>query len=145
MFIKFAKIIDRFYNYDVMNVTQELLLQVWKKAKVEPGFDENMFRKDACGAWIVWDKYGTQDNMYGWEIDHIWPEALLKLQDVSQDLIDDIANLRPLQHQNNAAKGDDYPSYTAVVTAEGNKNIHKEQSLVVNEKVRTLLGLKMFA
>jgi hypothetical protein len=23
-----------------MNVTQELLLQVWKKAKVEPGFDE---------------------------------------------------------------------------------------------------------
>ena len=129
----------------VMNVTQELLLQVWKKAKVEPGFDENMFRKDACGAWIVWDKYGVQDNMYGWEIDHIWPEALLKLQDVSQDLIDDIANLRPLQHQNNAAKGDDYPSYTAVVTAEGNKNIYKEQSLVVNEKVRTLLGLKMFA
>ena len=48
-----------------MNVTQEFLLQVWKKAKVEPGFDENMFRKDACGAWIVWDKYGGQDNMYG--------------------------------------------------------------------------------
>ena len=129
----------------VMNVTQELLLQVWKKAKVEPGFDENMFRKDACGAWIVWDKYGVQDNMYGWEIDHIWPEALLKLKGVSQDMIDDLANLRPLQHQNNAAKGDDYPSYTAVVTAEGNKNILKEQSLVVNEKVRTLLELKLFA
>lgn len=129
----------------VMNVTQELLLQVWKKAKVEPGFDENMFRKDACGAWIVWDKYGVQDNMYGWEIDHIWPEALLKLKGVSQDMIDDLANLRPLQHQNNAAKGDDYPSYTAVVTAEGNKNILKEQSLVVNEKVRTLLESKLFA
>ena len=129
----------------VMNVTQELLLQVWKKAKVEPGFDENMFRKDACGAWIVWDKYGVQDNMYGWEIDHIWPEVLLKLKGVSQDMIDDLANLRPLQHQNNAAKGDDYPSYTAVVTAEGNKNILKEQSLVVNEKVRTLLESKLFA
>lgn len=129
----------------VMNVTQELLLQVWKKAKVEPGFDENMFRKDACGAWIVWDKYGVQDNMYGWEIDHIWPEALLKLKGVSQDMIDDLANLRPLQHQNNAAKGDDYPSYTAVVTAEGNKNILMEQSLVVNEKVRTLLESKLFA
>lgn len=129
----------------VMNVTQELLLQVWRKAKVEPGFDENMFRKDACGAWIVWDKYGVQDNMYGWEIDHIWPEALLKLKGVSQDMIDDLANLRPLQHQNNAAKGDDYPSYTAVVTAEGNKNILKEQSLVVNEKVRTLLESKLFA
>ena len=127
-----------------MNITQELLLQVWAKAKVEPGYDETRFRKDACGAWIVWDKYGVQDNMYGWEIDHIWPETLLKLQGVSQDLVDDIANLRPLQHQNNASKGDDYPSYTAVVTAEGNKNVPKEQSLVVNEKVRTLLGLKLF-
>lgn len=127
-----------------MNVTQELLLQVWKKAKVEPGFDENMFRKDACGAWILWDKYGVRDSIYGWEIDHIWPEALLKLQGVSQNLIDDMVNLRPLQHQNNAAKGDDYPSYTAVVTAEGNKNVHREQNLVVNEKVRTLLGLKFF-
>ena len=124
--------------------TDELINKIWEKGRKDPKYNPDFVRKDACGAWIVWDKYGAQDNMYGWEIDHIWPETLLKLQGVSQELIDDIANLRPLQHQNNAAKGDDYPSYTAVVTAEGNKNIHKEQSLVVNEKVRTLLGLKMF-
>ena len=127
-----------------MIVTEELKLKVWNKAKIEPGYDEKMFRKDACGAWIVWDKYGVQDNLYGWEIDHIYPEELLRYQGVSQDKIDNIANLRPLQHQNNAAKGDDYPSYTAVVTAEGNRNVLKEQNLVVNEKVRSELGIKLF-
>lgn len=127
-----------------MIVTEELKLRVWKKAKIEPGYDDTKFRKDACGAWIVWDKYGVQDNMYGWEIDHIYPEALLKYKGVSQDKIDDIANLRPLQHQNNASKGDDYPSYTAVVTAEGNHNMLREQSLVVNEKVRSLLSVTLF-
>ena len=106
-----------------MNVTQELLLQVWKKAKVEPGFDENMFRKDACGAWIVWDKYGVQDNMYGWEIDHRRPKVM--------GGTDSYDNLFPVHVKNNRAKGDDYPHFKTIITSDGNKNIEKEQSWVV--------------
>lgn len=63
-----------------------------------------MYRKDHCGAWIVWDKYGISDRIYGWEIDHIYPHARLEEQGFSTDLIDDIHYLlRPMQHQNNSS------------------------------------------
>lgn len=122
-----------------MDVTISLRLAVWEKAKIEPGFDPKMFRKDACGAWMVWDKYGVQDNIYGWEIDHIYPKSRLEEQGVAADKIDHIDNLRALQHENNAAKGEDFPSYTALVTSEGKKNIYKTRNLVVNEQVRSIL------
>ena len=35
------------------------------------GYDPTLFRKDACGAWIIRDKYGDSDSIYGWQIDHI--------------------------------------------------------------------------
>lgn len=124
----------------LMNVTLSLRLAVWEKAKIEPGFDPKMFRKDACGAWMVWDKYGVHDNIYGWEIDHIFPKSILEKRGYSADRINHIDNLRALQHENNAAKGDDYPSYTALVTSEGKKNIYKTMNLVVNAEVREILG-----
>lgn len=119
-----------------MQFSEEIRRKVWQKAKTEPGYDENMFRKDACGAWIMWDKYRMRDNWYGWEIDHIFPEKL------GGD--DNPNNLRALQCKNNASKGDDYPSYTAEITAEGNKNIFKKRNLTVNqtmiEKLRSIYG-----
>jgi 5-methylcytosine-specific restriction endonuclease McrA len=45
-------------------------------------------------------KYG-QTTQFGWEIDHTRP--------VSKGGTDDLANLQPLQWENNRHKGDDYP------------------------------------
>ena len=119
--------------------TEEQRIAVWQKAQIVEGLDPSMYRKDACGAWMVWDKYGVQDNMYGWEIDHIVPRSLLQEKGYMPSEIDSLINLRALQHQNNTSKGDDYPSYTAIVTAEPNRNVERMQNLTVNEKLRNQL------
>lgn len=123
-----------------MEITNQLKLRVWKKGQIVDGFNSDMYRKDPCGAWIAWDKYGIQDNIYGWEIDHIFPKSKLEDMGFNISLIDDLRNLRPMQHENNVSKSIDYPSYVAVVTAEGNKNIHKETPLTVNEETRAILA-----
>lgn len=123
-----------------MDITNQLKRLVWEKGQIVKGYNSDMYRKDPCGAWIVWDKYGVSDSMYGWEIDHIYPQARLEEQGFSEDLINDLRNLRPMQHQNNVSKSDDYPSYIGVVTSEGKKNINTEVSLTVNEATRTLLS-----
>lgn len=56
-----------------MAFTEQEKRAAWNKAREVDGYDKNMFRKDACGAWIAWSKYGARDNDYGWEIDHIYP------------------------------------------------------------------------
>lgn len=114
-----------------MSFSDDMIKSVWLKARVVKGYDENLFRKDACGAWIMCDKYG-KDHVFGWEIDHIFPRE--------RGGTDILENLRPLQHQNNASKADDYPSYTAVVTSEGDANIYQEKNLTVNSKEREVLG-----
>lgn len=123
-----------------MNITNELKRSVWEKAQIVEGFNSDMYRKDPCGAWIAWDKYGVQDSVYGWEVDHIYPQSLLEERGFDEDAINDIRNLRPMQHENNASKSDDYPSYTAVITSDGNKNVYKEMNLTVNKVIRDLLN-----
>ncbi len=119
--------------------SDEQIEYVWNRAIVVEGFDQSRFRKDACGAWIIRDKFGDNDSLYGWEIDHIVPQALLKEKGYSQTDIDNYDNLRALQHENNASKGDDYPSYTAVVTSEGTKNVNVTKYLEVNQKKQAIL------
>ncbi len=119
--------------------SDEQIEYVWNRAIVVEGFDQSRFRKDACGAWIIRDKFGDNDSLYGWEIDHIVPQALLKEKGYSQTDIDNYDNLRALQHENNASKGDDYPSYTAVVTSEGTKNVNVTNYLEVNQKKQAIL------
>lgn len=126
-----------------MTITSDLKLAVWQKARVVEGFNPDMFRKDACGAWMSWDKYGIKDNLYGWEIDHICPVAKLEQLGYSEELIWHIDNLRAVQCENNRSKSNDYPSYTAVVTSDGNKNIYREANLIVNEKTRNKI-LQLF-
>lgn len=110
---------------------EELKQIAWRHAFPQKGIDDTMFRKDACGAWIRWDKYGNQANEMGWEIDHIFP--------VSMGGTDVPDNLRALQHQNNASKGNDYPVYEACKTSDGQQNVDYQQYLRVNDKTRETL------
>lgn len=117
-----------------MLLSDETIIQVWNKARKIDGYNPDVFRQDACGAWIVFNKYGLRDNDYGWEIDHVFPSAL------GGD--DDINNLRALHWKNNASKGDDYPSYIARVTSDGNKNVGCYKSFTVNAVLRTFIQRK---
>lgn len=85
---------------------EEIKDKIWNKAGAIPNLNPNMFRKDACGAIIMYDKF-MQHNPYGWVIDHIIPLSL------GGD--DNIINLRALHYMNDISKKDDYPSYYGTV------------------------------
>lgn len=115
-----------------MAFTDDIIKQVWDKATKVQGFDPNIFRKDPCGAWIIFNKYGLRDNSFGWEIDHVFPK--------SQGGDDDIRNLRAMHWRNNESKGDDYPSYIARVTSNGNQNIDCYNSHTINASLREYIN-----
>jgi len=114
-----------------MDSVDEYIPYMWEKAKIVEGFDPNLFRKDACGAWIRRDMFGIESNMYGWNADIIFPLIMggsVRLE-----------NVRALNCRNINSKGNDYPSYHAVYTSDGIKNITTSRYLVINEKTRTIL------
>ena len=113
-----------------MNYPKAILDAVWKRARKVEGLDENMFRKDACGALIMYNKYGME-NPYGWVVDHIFP--------ISLGGDDHLENLRALHYLNNLSKGNDYPTYTAVMKFDGSENSRIPENLTVNTKRRELL------
>ena len=79
-----------------MSFTSEIIVRVWQKGLVDLTYDPAVWRKDVRGSWIKWNEYGNRNSEYGWEIDHIKPQAL--------GGSDDISNLRPLHWQSNAAR-----------------------------------------
>ncbi|WP_298189077.1 HNH endonuclease signature motif containing protein [Metallibacterium sp.] len=95
-----------------MNWTNEQLAAIWAKANPVPNNDPNAWRKDACGAWIGWQFYGSRRSQCGWEVDHITP--------VEHGGSDAISNLRPLHWKNNASKQDG--RLTCPVRANGTSN-----------------------
>lgn len=122
-----------------MTFSDQQIQEAWNHASAVEGYDHSCFRKDACGAWIIRDKYGDTDSLYGWVIDHVVPRSLLQEKGISEPMIDNSLNLRALQHENNESKSNDYPSYTAVVTSEGTKNVKAWKFLEVNQKKQEAL------
>jgi hypothetical protein len=51
----------------LLELTNQLKQAVWGKGQEVKGFNSDMYRKNPCGAWIAWDKYG-QDNIFGCRI-----------------------------------------------------------------------------
>ena len=114
-----------------MSYSQQIIDEAWSKATIVPNTHPDVLRKDACGAWIRRDMYMVHGSEYGWEIDHIFP---LSMGGTTRK-----ENVRALQWQNAESKGEDYPYYTAQVTAVSIKNEAKIQSLTVNKAVRERL------
>lgn len=85
------------------------VLSVWQKATTVPGYDPTKWRKDRCGAWIEYVRHGDTSSEYGWEIDHEMP--------VARGGGDELANLQPLQWENNRHKSDSWPQWACHVTA----------------------------
>ena len=112
--------------------TDEMITAVWEKGIIQQGFDPNVARQDACGAWILRSQYGNTDSSFGWEIDHVYPRSLGGLTIME--------NLRPMQWQNNRSKGDDYPSYASSVKAVGNENQHIEGQYTVYKELQSQLS-----
>lgn len=104
--------------------------KIWEKGRIVDGYDPAIIRKDACGAWILKGERG-KTTLYGWEVDHVFP--------VSLGGDDRLINLRPMHWENNRSKGDDYPSYTARIQADGNKNVENQSQYTVNEELRNKL------
>ncbi len=82
----------------------DIIEKVWEKAEIIPGFDPAYLRKDKCGAVIARVFYGKcrPDLPLGWEINFIKP--------LTQGGTDNLANLQPLQWENNRNKTNPYPS-----------------------------------
>lgn len=105
--------------------------QVWDKGIIVEGYDKDLYRRDAAGAWIAFNSYGNRDSVLGWEIDHVWPQ--------SKGGDDKIENLRPMNWRNNESKGDDYPVYNTAVVAVEDKNIFKIESRTINDSLQSIL------
>lgn len=120
-------------------ITEDLKQKVWSKATPVNQYNANNYRKDACGAWISFDKYGDRKSIFGWEIDHIFPKSILRDRNVPDKEIDQIDNLRPLNWVNNDSKGTDYPSYHARLTSEDGKNKMCDEEMEVNPDVQATI------
>ena len=52
-----------------------LVIAVWGKGTIIPGYDATLWRRDDFGNSISFSAYGDRDSDVGWEIDHIVPVA----------------------------------------------------------------------
>ena len=114
-----------------MEISEELKKRLWNQAREAEGYDKQKVRLDACNAFMIYDEYENQ-GLYGWQIEHICPVSMLQELGYTEEEIDNEQNLRPMHWRNCLSKSDDYPSYTSVVTSDGDRNIEREESKIVN-------------
>ena len=132
------------YFFNMCRYSDDLLNELWEKANPVDGYDSTLVRKDPCGAWIQRDKYNDRDSDFGWEVDHVYPQALLKEKGADLDEIDNIANLRAFNWHNNVSKGLDDPVYHIAVKSEDDKNVVADDEFKVNknrqEEIKRIYG-----
>ena len=104
--------------------TEEAKRLIWNKAPLMNPSSSDSLRLDSCNALMDWYDYGNRDSDYGWEIDHVIPEKILQENNVPQELIDHIDNLRPMHWRNNIKKGDSFPKYSADTSHAGSVNLN---------------------
>lgn len=89
------------YKYPFRAADEQTKLAVWRKGKPIAGYDEKIWRRDACGHAMKYSDHGNTESIYGWEIDHIKP--------VSAGGRDTLDNLQPLYWETNRSKADQWP------------------------------------
>ena len=99
----------------IKTYSEAVIQSVWEKGIAISTHSPSNFRKDKCGAWMDWNKYGDRKSKLGWEIDHIIPD--------SQNGSDELDNFQPLQWENNVEKGDSQVLKCAV-KSNGNQNVN---------------------
>ena len=107
---------------------------VWSQGLIIEGWNPDIVRQDAAGAWILREKHGDHDSIFGWDIDHIYPQNELEKLNVPQELINNRINLRPMNWKNNISKSNDYPEYRSVLKSSDKTNVEDPQYKIVNEK-----------
>lgn len=115
-------------------ISEEQKLRLWHEANIVDDHDPDKIRQDSCGAWIQWDKYQDRGSDFGWEVDHVFPQSVLKEKGADKDEIDCEDNLRAMNWHNNVSKGDDYPVYHGAVKANGDKNELSNDEFEVNKE-----------
>ena len=73
----------------------------WEKGRPVLGNDPALWRADRFGTLMYRHSYGDRNNVYGWEIDHYFPE--------SKGGSSESGNLEPMNWKNNAAKSNQFP------------------------------------
>lgn len=58
-----------------MKYSEQLIQQVWGKARANGQVDSNVWREDECGAWIRREDFGKTDSEFGWKIVNVTPGA----------------------------------------------------------------------
>lgn len=127
-----------------MSISKEKVENVWSMRKRAED-DEHGYERVDDGIIPAKLYHGSRKNSdMAWEVDHIFPEDILKKLGVPEDLIDNELNLRPLHHSNNESKGTKFPSYEKVVCwDEGQqKNVSCKQNVQITvEKIKELENL----
>ena len=72
-----------------MEYSEQLIQQVWEKARVNSDVEMNQWREDECDAWIARQHYRDTGSNFGWTIINI-----------SAGGPDILENLRPFHHRN---------------------------------------------
>lgn len=57
-----------------MDLCEKMVRKVWRKGRAPSGVD--FWRKDDCGAWMLWRHHGDTDSEYGWVIQDDSPPGL---------------------------------------------------------------------
>lgn len=117
--------------------SDDLIDRIWRKGIKIDGWNSDEYRLDAAGAMMVKSHRGSND-IYDWEIDHVYPKAKLREAGIPEEARDHESNLGPFNAKNNNRKSNDYPTYTRAVVFDEtvNSNVKSEIDTVVNEDVQ---------